>query len=132
MRTHDPKEKLTAFTWCAASHAHSHYPSADPNCSGSSGMGGAMAPTHEVGYRLRMADRQRIKNWCKNYTYRRKSPHETQSCSRRPRGIELCRRHRRPEHPDGASTRYTQRDRKSTRLNSSHLGISYAVFCLKK
>src|SRR5205814_4769228 len=25
-----------------------------------------------------------------------------------------------------------QRDRKSTRLNSSHLGISYAVFCLKK
>src|SRR5437899_6679177 len=29
----------------------------------------------------------------------------------------------------GASSR---RDRKSTRLNSSHLGISYAVFCLKK
>src|SRR5262245_64404457 len=29
---------------------------------------------------------------------------------------------------EGAS----QRDRKSTRLNSSHLGISYAVFCLKK
>src|SRR5256885_3877144 len=27
--------------------------------------------------------------------------------------------------------RYTG-DRKSTRLNSSHLGISYAVFCLKK
>src|SRR5437899_8993761 len=26
----------------------------------------------------------------------------------------------------------TDRDRKSTRLNSSHLGISYAVFCLKK
>src|SRR5262245_64011261 len=26
----------------------------------------------------------------------------------------------------------TVRDRKSTRLNSSHLGISYAVFCLKK
>src|SRR5437899_8915518 len=25
-----------------------------------------------------------------------------------------------------------ERDRKSTRLNSSHLGISYAVFCLKK
>src|SRR5256885_13050895 len=30
--------------------------------------------------------------------------------------------------PDGAS----YRDRKSTRLNSSHLVISYAVFCLKK
>src|SRR5438045_5661529 len=26
----------------------------------------------------------------------------------------------------------TWADRKSTRLNSSHLGISYAVFCLKK
>src|ERR1039458_6716962 len=26
----------------------------------------------------------------------------------------------------------TTQDRKSTRLNSSHLGISYAVFCLKK
>src|ERR1039458_800143 len=25
-----------------------------------------------------------------------------------------------------------RRDRKSTRLNSSHLGISYPVFCLKK
>src|SRR5258705_9899740 len=31
------------------------------------------------------------------------------------------------------TTRTTGRsDRKSTRLNSSHLGISYAVFCLKK
>src|SRR5438045_6266696 len=30
------------------------------------------------------------------------------------------------------STGSLQRDRKSTRLNSSHLGISYAVFCLKK
>src|SRR5438045_8272916 len=28
--------------------------------------------------------------------------------------------------------RVGQADRKSTRLNSSHLGISYAVFCLKK
>src|SRR5438045_6156206 len=27
---------------------------------------------------------------------------------------------------------FGQGDRKSTRLNSSHLGISYAVFCLKK
>src|SRR5205814_8963296 len=26
---------------------------------------------------------------------------------------------------------HAQQDRKSTRLNSSHLGISYAVFCLK-
>src|SRR5699024_12860147 len=27
---------------------------------------------------------------------------------------------------------YVARDRKSTRLNSSHVSISYAVFCLKK
>src|SRR5690625_6589051 len=27
---------------------------------------------------------------------------------------------------------YTNEDRKSTRLNSSHVAISYAVFCLKK
>src|SRR5262245_63018110 len=27
---------------------------------------------------------------------------------------------------------HRRRDRKSTRLNSSHLGSSYAVFCLKK
>src|SRR3712207_7195451 len=29
-------------------------------------------------------------------------------------------------------TRAAMRDRKSTRLNSSHANISYAVFCLKK
>src|SRR3712207_7181165 len=29
-------------------------------------------------------------------------------------------------------TRATRGDRKSTRLNSSHANISYAVFCLKK
>src|SRR3712207_8039730 len=32
---------------------------------------------------------------------------------------------------DGVAAR-RQRDRKSTRLNSSHANISYAVFCLKK
>src|SRR4051812_49589216 len=32
----------------------------------------------------------------------------------------------------GGSARYTCADRKSTRLNSSHMSISYAVFCLKK
>src|SRR5262245_62782355 len=37
---------------------------------------------------------------------------------------------RRPATPGTARRR--GRDRKSTRLNSSHLGISYAVFCLKK
>src|SRR5690242_21094341 len=32
----------------------------------------------------------------------------------------------------GNAARYTGLDRKSTRLNSSHMSISYAVFCLKK
>src|SRR5262245_29694312 len=42
-------------------------------------------------------------------------------------------RHLEPE-PAGLPViaRMWRRDRKSTRLNSSHLGISYAVFCLKK
>src|SRR5438477_4945840 len=31
-----------------------------------------------------------------------------------------------------AGLREQSRDRKSTRLNSSHMSISYAVFCLKK
>src|SRR5439155_11187069 len=31
-----------------------------------------------------------------------------------------------------ACARCWRRDRKSTRLNSSHVAISYAVFCLKK
>src|SRR5262245_63287652 len=33
---------------------------------------------------------------------------------------------------DQINAEYERIDRKSTRLNSSHLGISYAVFCLKK
>src|SRR5256885_4030530 len=36
-------------------------------------------------------------------------------------------------NPETVSTDFdTSEDRKSTRLNSSHLVISYAVFCLKK
>src|SRR5690349_23951547 len=34
--------------------------------------------------------------------------------------------------PDGSLVAQDQSDRKSTRLNSSHVEISYAVFCLKK
>src|SRR2546426_6772917 len=48
-----------------------------------------------------------------------------------PRGpadaAAALRQGERPGHGDGG-----QLDRKSTRLNSSHLVISYAVFCLKK
>src|SRR5690554_7037263 len=32
----------------------------------------------------------------------------------------------------GGGIAYNKEDRKSTRLNSSHVRISYAVFCLKK
>src|SRR5262245_66029665 len=47
---------------------------------------------------------------------------------RRPLGrvLRTSQRHRAREVVDRS------KDRKSTRLNSSHLGISYAVFCLKK
>src|SRR6266496_5675856 len=37
-----------------------------------------------------------------------------------------------PSWNAGRSTHTRRRDRKSTRLNSSHVEISYAVFCLKK
>src|SRR2546430_9065581 len=36
------------------------------------------------------------------------------------------------DHPDGQDSQGEIPDRKSTRLNSSHSQISYAVFCLKK
>src|SRR3712207_8031650 len=42
--------------------------------------------------------------------------------ARRSLAVELC----------GGLTLARDRDRKSTRLNSSHANISYAVFCLKK
>src|SRR5438132_10311850 len=38
----------------------------------------------------------------------------------------------RPSACDTSSKRRSSSDRKSTRLNSSHTVISYAVFCLKK
>src|SRR5438132_8178591 len=42
------------------------------------------------------------------------------------------RRRRRRRSRSGHSLDADSRDRKSTRLNSSHTVISYAVFCLKK
>src|SRR5437762_7100221 len=42
------------------------------------------------------------------------------------------RRRRRLERRQPDGRRGLERDRKSTRLNSSHRCISYAVFCLKK
>src|SRR3712207_8452852 len=55
-----------------------------------------------------------------------------------PGGVELGLRERQPAglHLGGlgaaAGEPADQLDRKSTRLNSSHANISYAVFCLKK
>src|SRR5258705_2461690 len=46
-------------------------------------------------------------------------------CGRRPSPML-------PSLPLGVQAEAKEADRKSTRLNSSHLGISYAVFCLKK
>src|SRR5207302_10818035 len=37
-----------------------------------------------------------------------------------------------PMHSPSTMTGHPPSDRKSTRLNSSHVKISYAVFCLKK
>src|SRR2546426_8023582 len=54
------------------------------------------------------------------------------------RGLRACpqlREDRAPARPRGSQgldPSRLGRDRKSTRLNSSHLVISYAVFCLKK
>src|SRR2546427_6106773 len=45
-------------------------------------------------------------------------------------GIRAGRRH--PSADRGDHLRRAAGDRKSTRLNSSHSQISYAVFCLKK
>src|SRR2546427_4148207 len=60
-------------------------------------------------------------------------PYTTLFRSRESGGDQLCAAVERPHarrpsgHDDGS-----RGDRKSTRLNSSHSQISYAVFCLKK
>src|SRR2546427_2414872 len=68
------------------------------------------------------------------------SLHDALPISTRPRPARArcaARGARRAPRPgvaaaQGASSETTPRDRKSTRLNSSHSQISYAVFCLKK
>src|SRR2546426_3604381 len=74
------------------------------------------------------------------YTTLFRSPHLAVREGLRPRGhpeLRPGRGHGAPGRPHGnlAAQRASvglDRDRKSTRLNSSHLVISYAVFCLKK
>src|SRR5258708_10635204 len=48
------------------------------------------------------------------------------------RALGECQRREETRNPDGIAYECERRDRKSTRLNSSHQIISYAVFCLKK
>src|SRR5690348_17656949 len=48
------------------------------------------------------------------------------------KATEVVDRSRRCTDCDACSGHEPVRDRKSTRLNSSHPSISYAVFCLKK
>src|ERR1035441_7075475 len=45
---------------------------------------------------------------------------------------EIARMEKQRDKAAKRAQRKLNPDRKSTRLNSSHLGISYAVFCLKK
>src|SRR2546427_9270229 len=64
-------------------------------------------------------------------------PHGGELCVARAAGREIAPHERHTldgEPPELASLPGQQRvgDRKSTRLNSSHSQISYAVFCLKK
>src|SRR5207245_9298961 len=60
------------------------------------------------------------------------APHEASSRGR-PGGAERALRPERSRPGPTSSRRHVGRpDRKSTRLNSSHGSISYAVFCLKK
>src|SRR3712207_6956574 len=47
-------------------------------------------------------------------------------------GAEEAQRHRRRQLDVAGGGANSVQDRKSTRLNSSHANISYAVFCLKK
>src|SRR5688572_33347090 len=54
----------------------------------------------------------------------------SRSRTRRAPARECRRAPARPDAPSSPSSR--RQDRKSTRLNSSHSQISYAVFCLKK
>src|SRR2546427_4758282 len=54
-----------------------------------------------------------------------------QDCLRRTGRVEECR-FAKGVSGNHAADRGVGRDRKSTRLNSSHSQISYAVFCLKK
>src|SRR2546430_12546031 len=59
-------------------------------------------------------------------------PYTTLFRSRGQRGARRATDQRSAGRPAAAKRPAADQDRKSTRLNSSHSQISYAVFCLKK
>src|SRR5690349_22416323 len=61
----------------------------------------------------------------------RRRPGRRSSCVRPDDGLQLAVGVEAERAPVPADARLLE-DRKSTRLNSSHVEISYAVFCLKK
>src|SRR5690242_21098748 len=63
------------------------------------------------------------------YTTLFRSPASDCRGCRALRGVRDGRRRGAPKRPE---SQLRLQDRKSTRLNSSHMSISYAVFCLKK
>src|SRR5258707_7412542 len=63
--------------------------------------------------------------------HRQRQPHR--ATDRRPVGEDDLKNLRHRDRGEDSSSRLHQlEDRKSTRLNSSHANISYAVFCLQK
>src|SRR2546426_3794402 len=65
------------------------------------------------------------KGWSSEIKNRPPSRRTRDACANMNDRSEICSRTR-------LQTTRSNEDRKSTRLNSSHLVISYAVFCLKK
>src|SRR2546430_10964300 len=67
---------------------------------------------------------------CRAAFERHDAAHEVRSVEGEPERDGRAERMGEHEHRPGAER--VDQDRKSTRLNSSHSQISYAVFCLKK
>src|SRR5258708_30098729 len=74
-----------------------------------------------LGVRSLLLQKQRAHDWRQGQRHDRRGHHRDRHRDRE-----------RAEQPADNPAHREERDRKSTRLNSSHQIISYAVFCLKK